>query len=126
MAIRSSAASTPRIPRTVSCPRRGGHRGTPSRQGPGGRGGRVDSGVGGGASISGMYDPMIAKLIVWDVDRDRARRRMLRALSEFEVEGVSSLIPLHMAIMRHPEFAEGGTLREFVEGGGYAREVEQD
>jgi acetyl-CoA/propionyl-CoA carboxylase, biotin carboxylase, biotin carboxyl carrier protein len=48
---------------------------------------------------------------------------MLRALSEFEVEGVSSLIPLHMAIMQHPEFAEGGTLREFVEGGGYAREA---
>jgi acetyl-CoA/propionyl-CoA carboxylase biotin carboxyl carrier protein len=88
---------------------------------PAGPGVRVDSGVAEGASISGMYDPMIAKLIVWDADREHARRRMLRALSEFEVEGVSSLIPLHEAIMRHPEFAAGGTLREFVEGGGYAR-----
>jgi acetyl-CoA/propionyl-CoA carboxylase biotin carboxyl carrier protein len=47
---------------------------------------------------------------------------MLRALGEFEVGGVKTLIPLHQAIMRHPEFAAGGTLREFVEGGGFARE----
>ena len=73
-----------------------------------------------------MYDPMIAKLIVWDVDRDHARRRMLRALSEFEVEGVRSLIPLHRAIMAHPEFAAGGTMREFVEGGGFARSLGDD
>jgi acetyl-CoA/propionyl-CoA carboxylase biotin carboxyl carrier protein len=93
---------------------------------PAGPGVRVDSGAAEGATISELYDPMIAKLIVWDADRDLARRRMLRALSEFEVEGVRSLIPLHMAIMRHPEFAEGGTLREFVEGGGYAREAKRD
>ena len=73
-----------------------------------------------------LYDPMIAKLIVWDADRDLARRRMLRALSEFEIEGVSSLIPLHMAIIEHPEFAAGGTLREFVEGGGYAAALEPE
>ena len=88
---------------------------------PAGPGVRVDSGAAEGAVISELYDPMIAKLIVWDSDRDRARRRMLRALGEFEIEGVSSLIGLHTAIMDHPEFAAGGTLREFVEGGGYAR-----
>jgi acetyl-CoA/propionyl-CoA carboxylase biotin carboxyl carrier protein len=49
---------------------------------------------------------------------------MLRALGEFEVGGVKTLIPLHQAIMRHPEFAAGGTLREFVEGGGFAAEQE--
>jgi acetyl-CoA/propionyl-CoA/long-chain acyl-CoA carboxylase, biotin carboxylase, biotin carboxyl carrier protein len=90
---------------------------------PAGPGVRVDSGAAEGAVISELYDPMIAKLIVWDSDRDRARRRMLRALGEFEIEGVSSLIGLHTAIMEHPEFAAGGTLREFVEGGGYARSV---
>ncbi len=47
---------------------------------PSGPGVRVDSGVVEGAEISGLYDPMIAKLIVHDVDREHARRRMLRAL----------------------------------------------
>ncbi|HEY2869478.1 MAG TPA: biotin/lipoyl-containing protein, partial [Gaiellales bacterium] len=91
---------------------------------PSGPGVRVDSGVVEGAVISDLYDPMFAKLIVWDEDRDLARRRMLRALGEFEVGGVKTLIPLHQAIMRHPEFAEGGTLRDFVEGGGFAAEQE--
>ena len=52
--------------------------------------------------ISDLYDPMVAKLIVWDEDRDLARRRMLRALGEFEVGGVATLIPLHQAIMAPP------------------------
>src|SRR5207302_7746652 len=47
---------------------------------PGGPGVRIDSGVAAGSEISGLYDPMIAKLIVHDIDRDAARRRMLRAL----------------------------------------------
>jgi acetyl-CoA/propionyl-CoA carboxylase biotin carboxyl carrier protein len=91
---------------------------------PSGPGVRVDSGVVEGSVISDLYDPMIAKLVVLGTDRDHARRRMLRALSEFQVEGVHSLIPIHEAILEHPEFAAGGTLREFVEGGGYARSVE--
>ncbi len=90
---------------------------------PSGPGVRVDSGVVEGASISELYDPMIAKLIVWDADRELARRRMLRALSEFQVEGVHSLIPIHRAILEHPEFAAGGTMYDFVEGGGYARSL---
>jgi acetyl-CoA/propionyl-CoA carboxylase biotin carboxyl carrier protein len=87
---------------------------------PSGPGVRVDSGVVEGTVISDLYDPMVAKLIVWDEDRDLARRRMLRALGEFEVGGVQTLIPLHTAIMEHPEFAAGGTMRDFVEGGGFA------
>jgi acetyl-CoA/propionyl-CoA carboxylase biotin carboxyl carrier protein len=93
---------------------------------PSGPGVRVDSGVVEGDSISELYDPMIAKLIVWDADRELARRRMLRALSEFEVEGVHSLIPIHRAILEHPEFAAGGTMYDFVEGCGYARSLEPD
>ena len=88
---------------------------------PSGPGVRVDSGVVEGSVISDLYDPMIAKLVVLGTDRDHARRRMLRALSEFEVEGVHSLIPIHEAILEHPDFAAGDTLREFVDGGGYAR-----
>jgi len=93
---------------------------------PSGPGVRVDSGIVEGASISELYDPMIAKLIVWDADRELARRRMLRALSEFVVEGVHSLIPIHQAILEHSEFAAGGTMHDFVEGGGYARSLQQE
>jgi acetyl-CoA/propionyl-CoA carboxylase biotin carboxyl carrier protein len=89
---------------------------------PAGPGVRVDSGVEAGTEVSGLYDPMFAKLVVWDEDRELARRRMLRALGEFEIGGITTLIPLHVAIMQHPEFAAGGTLREYVEGGGFARE----
>jgi acetyl-CoA/propionyl-CoA carboxylase biotin carboxyl carrier protein len=90
---------------------------------PSGPGVRVDSGVVEGASISDLYDPMVAKLIVHDSDREHARRRMLRALGEFEIEGVTTLIPLHRAILEHPAFRAGGLLHEFVEGGGYTAEL---
>ena len=54
---------------------------------PGGPGVRVDSGVAAGYEVSGSYDPMVAKLIVHGEDREHARRRMLRALDEFWIEG---------------------------------------
>ena len=47
---------------------------------------RVDSGVEAGGEVSPMYDPMVAKLIVWDADREQASERMLRALREYEIE----------------------------------------
>src|SRR5215213_3827491 len=55
---------------------------------PAGPGVRVDSGVRAGSEITPMYDPMVAKLIAWDADRERATARMLRALGEYEVEGL--------------------------------------
>src|SRR3954470_1674693 len=85
---------------------------------PSGPGVRVDSGVEEGSMISDLYDPMIAKLIVRAENRDAARTRMLRALSEFEIGGVKSLIPIHQAILEHPDFAAGKTMHDFVEGGG--------
>ena len=74
---------------------------------PSGPGVRVDSGVAAGSEISGLYDPMIAKLIVHDTNRETARRRMLRALSEFEIGGVRSLLGFHQALLSHPCFIEG-------------------
>src|SRR3979411_3271662 len=65
---------------------------------PTGPGVRVDSGVGPGSEISPMYDPMVAKLIVWDVDREQATARMLRALNEYEIGNLKTLIPFHRAI----------------------------
>jgi len=82
---------------------------------PSGPGVRVDSGVTAGSEIVGLYDPMVAKLCVWDADRERARWRMLRALGEFVVEGVSTLIPLHRALLSHPCFIAGETCAGLVE-----------
>ena len=48
-----------------------------------------------------MYDPMVAKLIVWDADREQATQRMLRALGEYEIEGLKTLIPFHDALLAH-------------------------
>ena len=75
---------------------------------PSGPGVRVDSGVRAGSVIAEIYDPMVAKLIVWDTDRETARRRMLRALGEYVVEGPATLIPFHRWLLELPEFIAGG------------------
>jgi acetyl-CoA/propionyl-CoA carboxylase, biotin carboxylase, biotin carboxyl carrier protein len=82
---------------------------------PSGPGVRVDSGVFAGSEISPLYDPMIAKLIVHGVDREHARRRMLRALDELAVDGVKTLIGFHKALLTHPCFVEGETCHGVVE-----------
>jgi len=70
---------------------------------PAGPGVRVDSGVDAGSEISPMYDPMVAKVIVWDVDREQATARMLRALREYEIENLKTLIPFHEALLQTPQ-----------------------
>jgi len=82
---------------------------------PGGIGVRVDSGVRAGDEISGLYDPLVAKLVVHDVDREHARRRMLRALEEFVIEGPTTLLGFHRALLESPCFVEGETCRGVVE-----------
>jgi acetyl-CoA/propionyl-CoA carboxylase biotin carboxyl carrier protein len=82
---------------------------------PAGPGVRVDSGVVAGSEISQLYDPLIAKLVVHGVDREHARRRMLRALDELVVEGVKTLIGFHKALLVHPCFVEGETCHGLVE-----------
>jgi acetyl-CoA/propionyl-CoA carboxylase biotin carboxyl carrier protein len=82
---------------------------------PSGPGVRVDSGVEAGSEVTPMYDPMVAKLIVWDVDREHATRRMLRALDEYEVGGLTTLIPFHKAILATEQWARGETCRDLME-----------
>jgi acetyl-CoA/propionyl-CoA carboxylase biotin carboxyl carrier protein len=82
---------------------------------PTGPGVRVDSGVRAGGEVSPMYDPMVAKLIVWDADRAQATRRMLRALEEFQIEGLKTLIPFHKALLATEQWARGETCRDLVE-----------
>jgi acetyl-CoA/propionyl-CoA carboxylase, biotin carboxylase, biotin carboxyl carrier protein len=82
---------------------------------PSGPGVRVDSGVEEGGEVSPMYDPMVAKLIVWDADREQATKRMLRALAEFEIEGLKTLIPFHQALLATEQWARGETCRDLLE-----------
>src|SRR5580765_2596015 len=82
---------------------------------PSGPGVRVDSGVQAGSEISPMYDPMVAKLIVWDVDREQATRRMLRALDEYEIGGLRTLLPFHRALLATEQWARGETCRDLLE-----------
>jgi acetyl-CoA/propionyl-CoA carboxylase, biotin carboxylase, biotin carboxyl carrier protein len=82
---------------------------------PTGPGVRVDSGVQAGGEVSPMYDPMVAKLIVWDADRAQATKRMLRALGEFEIEGLKTLIPFHQALLGTDQWARGETCRDLLE-----------
>src|SRR4051794_4075907 len=82
---------------------------------PAGPGVRVDSGVRAGSEITPMYDPMVAKLIVWDSDREKATARMLRALGEYEIEHLKTLIPFHQALLATEQWGNAETCRDLVE-----------
>jgi acetyl-CoA/propionyl-CoA carboxylase biotin carboxyl carrier protein len=76
---------------------------------------RVDSAIREGKEIPADYDSMFAKLIVVAEDRERARRRMLRALDEFHVEGVPTTIPLHRWILDTQDFRRGTQTTTWLE-----------
>ena len=82
---------------------------------PAGPGVRVDSGVEAGSEVTPMYDPMFAKLIVWDLDREKATARMLRALGEYEIGGLTTLLPFHQAILGTKQWANGETCRDLTD-----------
>jgi acetyl-CoA/propionyl-CoA carboxylase biotin carboxyl carrier protein len=62
-----------------------------------------------------MYDPMVAKLIVWDVDREQATARMVRALGEYQIEGLKTLLPFHQAILQTRQWHDAETCRDLIE-----------
>jgi acetyl-CoA/propionyl-CoA/long-chain acyl-CoA carboxylase, biotin carboxylase, biotin carboxyl carrier protein len=82
---------------------------------PAGPGVRVDSGVEAGSEVTPMYDPMFAKLIVWDLDREKATARMLRALDEYEIGGITTLVPFHKTLLATKQWANGETARDLTE-----------
>lgn len=76
--------------------------------GPTGPGVRLDSGVETGSVIGGQFDSMLAKLIVTGATREEALERSRRALAEFEVEGLATVIPFHRAVVSDPAFIGDG------------------
>ena len=71
---------------------------------PGGPGVRVDSGVEPNSVVSGAFDSLLAKLIVWGESRDEALARSRRALDEMVVDGMATALPFHRAVVRDPAF----------------------
>jgi acetyl-CoA/propionyl-CoA carboxylase biotin carboxyl carrier protein len=73
-----------------------------------------------------MYDPMVAKLIVWDADRDQATKRMLRALGEYEITKLKTLIPFHQAILATEQWANAETCRDLIEDRAWLKQLAFD
>ena len=84
---------------------------------PGGPWTRVDSHCYPGWTISPFYDSLIAKLIVWAPDRERAIDRMVRALSEFRIDGrgIKTTIPFHLRVLADARFRSGDVSTDFLE-----------
>jgi acetyl-CoA/propionyl-CoA carboxylase biotin carboxyl carrier protein len=78
---------------------------------PGGIGVRVDTGVVSGSVVPGQFDSMMAKLIVTGATRQQAIARARRALKEFRIEGLASVLPFHRAVMDHADFTSEDTFK---------------
>src|SRR5256714_2076068 len=76
---------------------------------------RTDAGYDEGDTVSQFYDNLVAKLVVWGSDREHARRRLIRALEETEIQGIATTIPAHLAILAHPDFIAGEHSTKWVE-----------
>jgi len=81
---------------------------------PSGPGVRIDSGVEEGTKVTVYYDPLVAKLIVWGVDREEAIARLDRALAEFDIQGIATSISFHRQALHHPDFVSGCYTTDFV------------
>ncbi|WP_457594628.1 acetyl-CoA carboxylase biotin carboxylase subunit [Hydrogenimonas sp.] len=82
---------------------------------PGGKDVRIDSHAHAGYIIPQHYDSMIGKVIVWGEDRERAIKKMQRAMDEFEVGGIKTVIDFHRRMMRNPDFIENRFDTKYLE-----------
>jgi acetyl-CoA carboxylase biotin carboxylase subunit len=81
---------------------------------PGGPGVRVDSHLESGYDVPPFYDSLLAKVICWGLDRDEALQRMMRALSEMQIDGVKTTVPFHLQLLAHDRFRAGDVNTRFV------------
>ena len=82
---------------------------------PQGPGIRVDDGFEQGMDIPIYYDPMIAKLVTYGHDRDEARKRMIRAIDEYQITGIKTTLPFCKFVFEHEAFIDGSFDTKFVE-----------
>jgi acetyl-CoA carboxylase biotin carboxylase subunit len=82
---------------------------------PGGNGIRVDSAIYAGYSVKPYYDSMISKLIVRDKDRESCIKKLLVALDEYLIDGITTNIDLHRRILSHPDFRSGNFSTKFLD-----------
>ncbi|UII19255.1 acetyl-CoA carboxylase biotin carboxylase subunit [Fulvivirga ligni] len=82
---------------------------------PQGPGVRVDDGFEEGMQVPIYYDPMIAKLITFDEDRDKAIQRMIRAIDEYEISGIETTLQFCKYVLKHDEFTSGKFDTKFVD-----------
>lgn len=82
---------------------------------PSGPGVRLETHIHSGYVVTPFYDSLIGKLVVWAEDRERAIRRMDRALTEFEVEGIQVTVPFHRRVMAEPDYISGNIDTHFLE-----------
>src|SRR5690606_42081552 len=86
------------------------------RRRPGGPGSRVDTALMPGAVVSPHYDSLVAKLVAHGRDRTEAIARMRRALDELQIDGITTNVALHAALLEDPDFLAGRVHTRFLEG----------
>lgn len=82
---------------------------------PSGPGVRIDSGIRRGSAVSVYYDPLLSKLVCWDLNRDKAIKRMLRALGEYDISGITNNISFLLKIVNSEKFKQGDFDINFLE-----------
>jgi len=82
---------------------------------PQGYGVRWDGGYEAGDEVSQYYDNLVGKLVVWGADRPTAIARTIRALEEFQIEGIATTLPADLAVLRHDDFVAGEHSTKWVE-----------
>ncbi len=91
---------------------------------PGGLGVRVESALYSGYGVPPYYDSLVSKLVVHGATRNECLMRLRRALGEYVIDGLETIIPLHQRLMTEPRFVDGDYdihwLEKFVDGGGSA------
>jgi acetyl/propionyl-CoA carboxylase alpha subunit len=80
---------------------------------------RVDSGVAAGSAVLPYYDPLLAKLVVWGPDRERATERMMAALDSFTLTGIDTLLPFHRRLLGTDQWRTGQTCRDLLADQGW-------